>query len=240
MSEEKIKLPRSSYEELCKIIKAYGRLTKPASLDEVATLSGIGKTVISANNSFLSAIGLLEGGKAKIATEPCRELSQALEHELIEAISVTWRKVIENTDFLNKMVLAVKIRKGMEISSLESHIAYSAGEPKSKAVMTGSRTVIDILKASSLIQEKDDKIIPVIAISSSDITTKPSDALPIAESSQKVQQTSAIAANVPSTTINLNIDVRINAELSELDELGEKLTKLLKSFPKLDKDNNKV
>ena len=35
MPDDKVKLPRSSYDELCKIIKAYGRISKPASLDEV-------------------------------------------------------------------------------------------------------------------------------------------------------------------------------------------------------------
>ncbi len=28
MAEDKFKLPRSSYEEICKIIKAYGHLTR--------------------------------------------------------------------------------------------------------------------------------------------------------------------------------------------------------------------
>ena len=69
-----------------------------------------------------------------------------------EQISSSWRDIVENSEFLNKMVLAVKIRKSMEVSSLESHIAYSAGEAKSKPVMTGSRAVIDILKVSGLIK----------------------------------------------------------------------------------------
>ncbi|GAG75358.1 unnamed protein product, partial [marine sediment metagenome] len=146
MAEDKVKLPRSSYDELCKIIMAYGRINQPAQLTHIVSVTGMGKTAISANNSFLSTIGVIEGGKYKTATPSGRELATALEHEIPEEISLKWRDIVENNEFLNKMVLAVNIRKSMQVTSFESHIAYSAGETKSKQVMTGARAVIDILR----------------------------------------------------------------------------------------------
>ena len=69
---EKVKLPRSSYEELCKIIKAYGQLTEPAPLDEISALSTIPRTGVSANNAFLSYAQIIEGGNKKAATSAGR------------------------------------------------------------------------------------------------------------------------------------------------------------------------
>jgi hypothetical protein len=60
------KLPRSSYNELVKIIMAYGKVNKPASLDEISQYCGVGRISVSSNNAFLSAVGVIEGGKAKI------------------------------------------------------------------------------------------------------------------------------------------------------------------------------
>ena len=86
MAEEKFKLPRSSYEELCKIIKAYGRLSQASSLDDVAKLCAMNKTAISANNAFLTNVGLIEGGRSKVSTGDGKKLSKALEHELPDEI----------------------------------------------------------------------------------------------------------------------------------------------------------
>lgn len=58
------------------------------------------------------------------------------------------------------MRTAVEIRKSMEGSAFEAHIAYSAGEAKSSQVMTGARTVIDILRAAAAVTEKDGQLTP--------------------------------------------------------------------------------
>src|SRR5215475_11556776 len=117
MAEDKFKLPRSSYEEICKIIKAYGRLTEPASLDEVAQLCAMNRTAISANNAFLVNVGLIDGGKKKSATLKGSELARALEHELPDQIQDRWARVVRENEFLGKMAAAVKIRGQMDSSA---------------------------------------------------------------------------------------------------------------------------
>ena len=102
MAEDKFKLPRSSYDEICKIIKAYGRLTQPASLDEVARFCAMNKTAISANNAFLGNIELIEGGQKKSATSKGSDLAQALEHELPDQIREFGRVWCEITSFWEK------------------------------------------------------------------------------------------------------------------------------------------
>ena len=159
MAEEKVKLPRSSYEEICRIVKAYGSVTSAASLDEIQSRSGVGKTVVSANNSFLSATEIIEGGQSKIATQKGRDLAKALTHEIPGEIQKAWDRVVRENGFLNKMALAVKIRKSMDSSTFETHIAYSAGEAKSSQVMTGARAVVDILRAAGVVNEHDGQLI---------------------------------------------------------------------------------
>jgi hypothetical protein len=158
MPEEKFKLPRSSYEEICKIVKAYGRLSKPSSLDDVAQYCAINKTGISANNAFLSNVEIIEGGRSKEPTEKGRALAQALEHEIPDEITARWARIVSDNDFLNRMSAAVRIRGKMEVSALEAHIAYSAGETKSSQVMTGARAVVDILRAAGLVHEQDGQL----------------------------------------------------------------------------------
>lgn len=230
MAEDKIKLPRSSYEELCKIIKAYGRLTQPASLDDVSRLCAMGKTVISANNNFLANIGIIDGGKAKSATSKGGGLAKALEHEIPDQIQQSWALVVHENEFLNKMAVAVKIRKTMESSALEAHIAYSAGEAKAGPVMTGARAVVDILRAAGVIREVDGQLVAGEPIGpempeTPDVRDRPTMIKPLVSS----ETISPLA--VPSATgVSLIIQIRIDAKPGELEGLGGKIKALLREI----------
>lgn len=157
MSDDKFKLPISSYDELVKFIKAYSTVTKPTDLSEISKLTGVAAQNISTNVGFFVATGILEGGKKKKATPAGQQLGQALEHEMQEEIRKSWRYIVEEDEFLTKLLTAVRIRNGMDSQTLEAHIAYSAGQPKKPRFMRGARTVIDILKAAELIVEIDGK-----------------------------------------------------------------------------------
>ena len=157
MSDEKFKLPISSYDELVKFIKAYSTVTKPTDIGEISKLTGVAAQNISTNVGFFVATGILEGGKKKKTTPAGQQLGQALEHEMQEEIRKSWRYIVEEDEFLTKLLTAVRIRNGMDSQTLEAHIAYSAGQPKKPRFMRGARTVIDILKAAELIVEIDGK-----------------------------------------------------------------------------------
>ena len=230
MQEEKVKLPRSSYEELCKIVIAYGRLEKPGTLDEVNALAGVGKTVVSANNSFLAFTGLIEGGKTKSTTILGKKLAHALEHEIPDEIQTSWKEVVENNEFLRKMTLAIKIRKTMEESAFISHIAYSAGEPKSPSVATGARAVIDILRASGFVHEAEGKL---TSTESAPISEAVSPATPVAPTGTQLQSRQPTIVSFPrevSPGATLHIELRIEAKPSDLDDLAPRLKKFLKEF----------
>jgi hypothetical protein len=233
MADVGFPLPVSSYKELVKIIQAYGRVGADASLTDVSQLAVMNETRVSANNGFLVAIGLIQGGKKKTITAVGAELARALEHEesLPEEAASKWRAVVDANDFLQKVIAAVRIRKSMDESSLESHVAYSAGQPRTPAVATGARTVIDILEAAGLLREEGGNLIPLTA-----------ELRPIPET---VQKTLSISESMPPMTesvqvqlspatrlggVHLNIDVTVQCTPADLDDLGHKLRKLLRDF----------
>ena len=152
MPEDTFRLPKSSYEEIVKIIRAYGNAGNDASLADVAKTAAMNETIISSNNAFLAAVGIIEGGKTKTVTERGRALAMALQHEIPDEISTQWNLIVSDNVFLQKMVTAVSIRQGMEASALQAHIAYSASEPKSSRVMAGAAAVVEILKVSGFFE----------------------------------------------------------------------------------------
>ena len=231
MADEKFKLPRSSYEEICKIIRAYGRIEDAASLEDLAAISAVNRTGISANNAFLANIGIIEGGKAKAATSMGRSLANALEHDLPEEILKNWAILVNENEFLRTMSAAVEIRGQMESSSLESHIAYSAGEAKAQRVMTGARAVVDILRAAGVVREQDGLLIAGETASSSEAATE--------ESSDSLEATAAKSSTQPSISfsprsehsgISFHIELRIDAKPSDLDGLAEKMLVFFKEL----------
>ncbi len=229
MDEDRIKLPRSSYDELIKIIKAYGKLSEPSSLKDVNDLAGVGTTCVSANNAFLTFIGLIEGGQKKSPTEICVKLAQALEHNIHEEIQNKWHDIVEKNNFLTKMSLAVKIRKEMDRSSLESHIAYTAGEQKSKEVMTGSRAVIDILEIAGYLEENNGKI------SHSNILTNQDSASIVKANNlsdntpkRKVSEEGKIIN--PKNEYHINIQIQIIVKPEEITQIGKSIKRMLKDL----------
>jgi hypothetical protein len=229
MAEEKFKLPRSSYEELTKIIKAYTHFEKPASLDDISKLTGVHPTVISANAGFLTNLGIIESGAKKTNTEIGKTLGRALEHEMPDEIRMCWRNIVANCDFLDKLLSSIKIRNGMDESTLESHIAYSAGQPKRADMMTGARTIIDILRAAELVIAEDGKYVVnskipeqknyTQCIPCENVATK--DIVPL---NQKIIEKIGYGNN---TVINLNISFNIDCKPDDLENIGKKLKSII-------------
>lgn len=243
MAEDKFKLPQSSYEELAKIIKGYGNLTKPASLDEVSKLTGLHTTVVSRNAGFLIAIGVLEPGAKKAITEPGRALARALEHEIPEEIQRGWRDVVESNEFLTKLLMSIRIRKGMTEETLTSHIAYSAGQPKKSGFMTGARTTIDILRVAGTITEADGKILPnegTSPVTPTPPANSPGPPESLVPAPKQPTQPTAVLPTLPiaaktvvtpgAAQVQINIDLTVECKPEDLDDLGPKLRAILDSI----------
>lgn len=231
MAEETFRLPKSSYEELVRIIRAYGTAGNEASLTDVATTAAMNETIISRNNAFLMSVGIIEGGKAKSATEKGRVLAMALQHDIPDEISTQWRAIVSESDFLQKMVTAVSIRQGMEPSALQSHIAYSASEPKSPQVMAGAGAVVEILKISGFLKEADGKLVLEPSVNS-DISSFRLHGN-VQETRKQQPFLSDSGKRLPSPTptgTNISIQIQVQCSASDIAELAPKLRALLREL----------
>jgi hypothetical protein len=240
MADQGFALPNSSYKELIKIIQGYGRVPENSVPADIGKVTGINETIISSNNAFLKGIGIIQGGKKKTTTQVGKSLAAAYDYEREAEVGGIWRSIVETNDFLQKVVAAVRIRKGMDESSLQAHVAYSAGQPKSPRVLTGAGTVVEILKVAGLLRDEAGNLV----------------AAPEALQPQEIVEQRLIlndathhdlnSANViiPSVTwqstpaVRLNIDVRVQCNPEQLEGLGEKLRKLLQEFNQQESKKN--
>lgn len=231
MPEERFRLPESSYDELAKIIKAYGTLSAEAAPPEVSKIATMHHTMVSRNNAFLVAIGVLEGGKKKIITDRGRKLALALEHGMADEVTAGWRDIVLANEFLQRLLTAVRIRKGMDASTLKAHVAYSAGQPKKPGTMTGAGAVVDILKAAGLLKEEEGKLIAVFQ----EPLERKGDAIPPRQEGR--EQVISFFGH-PATTrggstpvaregLAVSIQIQIQCSASEVEGLVPKLRALL-------------
>ncbi len=240
MAEEKFRLPKSSYEEIVKIVKGYAQFEAESSLDDVSRQTMLHKTAISRNVGFLVDAGILQGGRNKECTPYGRELAQALLHEMPDEIRRLWRTIVRETEFLSRILGAVTIRNGMDEGTIKSHIAYSAGEKKNAGVMRGARCVVDILRAAELLREEDGKL-TAVDVKTVDVPSKvkenPVDQIPPIAPSTPLKR-SEINHRLPDTVaagVNVNITINIECAASEIARLGSQLKQLLRDIS--DKDN---
>jgi hypothetical protein len=245
MSDEKFKLPSSSYDELVKFIKAYSHVTKPTELNEISKLTGVTAQNISSNVGFFIATSILEGGKKKMATAVGQQLGHALEHGMIDEIRKSWRRVIEEDEFLNKLLTSVRIRNGMDSQTLEAHIAYSAGQPKKPKIMTGARTIIDILKAAELIIEVEGKYLikdpNEVPETRTETTIQNKVTKQTQTSSQKIVTPPASSISQTQQGIQINIQVNINCVPDDIPRLGNQIKSMIQDIvngEEIDKDGD--
>jgi hypothetical protein len=146
-----------------------------------------------------------------------------------DEIRQNWRKIVRPVDFLDKVLAAVRIRKGMDRSALQSHIVYSAGRAKTAAVLAGAVAVIDVLKAAELLREEDGKLVVV-----PDPAIEPfvlEDIEPPSTPPSSTRHNYEIAVSPGGVTgVTIQIQLQVQCTVAELEELGPTLRRLIESL----------
>ena len=221
------KLPGSSYEELCKIVRAYAQSSKGTDLKTLSSRTGITPTTISENNAFLIGVGLITREKPRVVTDLGRRLGLALDHEMANEIAQAWRAVVDASEFLRNMVAAVRIRRSMEPDAFHAHIAYSAGARKDARTVTGAKSVVAILLAAGLLSESEGKIVPVQVLGGATGVSSPT-VPPIKAERESAPNVVVAQASVPAFNIVININV--SARPDELIGLGGAVRRLMEEL----------
>lgn len=246
MSDERFPLPGSSYKELSKIIDAYATVGDATAPGPVAQIAVVHETVVSRNNKFLVAAGLVEGGNRKSCTALGAKLGRAIQHDQSEAISEGWKQVVDQTDFLQRTVSAIRIRKGMEESALASHIAFTAGSSKNAYARAGAGAVIEILRLSGAIYADGSTLMasPISDSLGSGDTSSASDVMGTPVLANKEFGTPLLRGELPSkkesdhpqvhgvddTRTILTISLNVSCTPDDLENLGPKLRRLKEDF----------
>ncbi len=227
---ENFKLPGSSYDEFIKIILAYasGKSGQPMSLDVVAQYASMDKTIVSRNNGFLVQCGLVSEGNQKAATELGVKLGRAYKLQMDTEISRIWRELIENDEFLARMLSAIRIRKAMEKTAFINHIVYSSGASAGKNAKTGATTLVELLKVAGFVSEQDGQI----------IATDENTIISGTEENEENRQyripndhhQELYSQHVCTSHGTININININVSPDDIDILSEKIKTLIESL----------
>ena len=155
------KLPTSSYDELIKIIKAYGtgKVGVSVSLDDLVKSSGMSRTIISKNNGFLVQAGLITEGNKKSPTEICKKLANSYVMNLQDQTRVLWRELIDQDEFITSMISMVGIKNKISKTELINHIVYSANCGNGPGYKAGAAALVEIMKLINAINEIDGEIV---------------------------------------------------------------------------------
>ncbi len=231
---EIFKLPSSSFDEIIKLIKAYSAEKEgvAVSLDDITHATGVPRTVVSGNNGFLVQVGIITDGNKKAATEIGRALGRAYTSKIDYEVERIWREIIFENDFLSKMVSAIRIRNGMDKASFINHIVYSSGQKDTKQNRTGANAIAEILKSVSVLRDEDGKL-SVVESSIQEEKQNGIDSLGVAGENSAVglEKKNVLIPQVSSiTNSNIQININISCTVSEIDELSDKIKKMMLSL----------
>ncbi len=226
---DRFKLPGSSLDEVFKVVQGYVSYGKTASLADIAKNTGMHESSISRNVGFLLSIGILQGGRDKSVTELGKNLGLALLHNVQEEIEAILSDIVAEDEFLKNVLAAVRIRKGMDESSLRSHIAYSAGLSKNVST-AGTGAVIELLKRSGNLKAEDGKLVV-----SSPIARPTSVEAPVSQERGEPVPTQSVIRTIEATSpFSISIKIEVKCSPQDLDDLGLKLRKVVDDFSRQD------
>ncbi len=157
---DKIHMPRGSWAQLKKIVRAYGEVQERdnPTVEDVATLAGLQRPVVSGNNEFLRDIGILARDANKL-TDVGSKLAQSLSLENDALTADTLQAVVrENPDTLGNWVSIVRARREVSTDFLKGTIAIATGVKDKGMGVMAANTILDLLQESKLIQIDNDVI----------------------------------------------------------------------------------
>lgn len=156
--DTKFNLPGSSFAGIQKIIQGYAIAPDQTSLDGLAKLTAMDRTVISRNNKFLIDIGLITAGKKKSATELGKKLGRALEYKQDADAQSYWKEAVQTNQQVSGLVTTIRIKGGMAETEFFKHVSYVSDQKKTSGNSTGVRCVVEVLLAAGLLQEENGKL----------------------------------------------------------------------------------
>jgi hypothetical protein len=229
---ETFPLPGSSFKILRLILIGYlhqgGVERKAAGPADIGSAIGMDATIVSRNNAFLAATGLLENeGRKWRLTEAGVTTARALEYEAEEEIQSALGQLLRGSEFVQKITTFVRGRGGVELSQLAEHVARTAGAPRKGASLTGARTIVEMLIRGAVLHE-DGGVVQVTRV------PRAPEAAPegrVEGETSSGQAAKALRRAAQSGGASVTLDVRITPEDlksdTAVDELAGRIRRLM-------------
>jgi len=224
MSEAKILPRRLSFSKICSVLIGYlnaGADKNFVGVSEVANKTEVTLHNISRNNNFFKSWGFIEEseeepGKYKLTSKAAEFISAYRIDPNGDLTKQLLRKVLEQDDLLTKLVERIK-REKMDRRSLIVELPSLFGDLRVDKV--GLNAFVDMIgyafQLKELLGEQKVKVITKRARQPEKIKKKP-------KLSQKILE-------IPSTGINLTVNLTINSEMSPV-KLKEYIKAILRAY----------
>jgi hypothetical protein len=127
----------------------------------------------------------------------------------------------------------------MDPSTFQAHVAYSAGMPKTKGVVTGAGAIVELLKVAGPIQEEDGKLVAAThetPTSPSTLSAALGESVGVSDrpSIRVGQRVSRVSP--PRTPPSVSIQLQIQCAPADLEVLAPRLRELLRELSTAEDD----
>jgi hypothetical protein len=157
----RLPLPASSWATVKRIVRAYHavRDRDVPTVDDVAQLAGVPRPIVSSNNNFLRATGILSSDQKNRLSAAGTRLAVGMSFANGSLVRDALTVIVEGTPELARLVNMVRARSEMSFESFRGELIVLGGTTDSSRGM-GFKAVTDMLVESQLIRLEDNSVLP--------------------------------------------------------------------------------
>lgn len=164
-SKTKSFMPGSNWEVIKRIIRAYHAVADEESPtgDSVAKLAGLPRTVVSTNNNFLRAIGILQPDQFKLTETGTRfALGMAMNNPGMAKEAL--QEAAPQAEPLRNLLSILRARGSMTTQAFKGEAMIRLGLNQNSWQLPFIKTLLDFLEESQLITIRDDTVSLIVGL----------------------------------------------------------------------------
>ena len=152
-------MPGGSWESIKKIVRAYGaaRDEEKPTVESIAGLAGLHRPVISKNNNFLRAVGILRADNNKL-TPVGEQLATGIALENEPLVTESLRQIIGETRVLARLVGVMEARGQVKLDAFKAQVILLAGLNESSTNLAYIRALVDMLVEAAVVKVEGDTL----------------------------------------------------------------------------------
>lgn len=152
-------MPGSSWETVKKIIRAYHAAQEDESptIEHIAGLAGVQRPVVSMNNNFLRASGILQEDQNKLTPLGVR-LATGISHSNQSLITTALQDVVKGYDPLFRLINLLRARGEMKTEGFRGEIILLGGLSQDARAGSLIKTILDLLQESQFVEINEDVV----------------------------------------------------------------------------------